>query len=285
MLAIFARFRKSTATVKSYPAHWFDPSAVPAAPILVRGATGDNQKKQVHWWGKDTIAVTASLSPPMSQEEFKVSTPTGFNSDNGLSYLGDFSGDISWDTIKDSAEDDGDFSDSDYPVSPLACDSPDTPALFDEEDDSSSNYSSDSNLSMAVTDEDNTETFYFAAPQVFEGTEIVFVPGEYQVAEPLFEEESESKELVVDVSEECYVEIKDVRMGEGRALRRTSTITGLVGEEIRKRRARFQVFVDEDCAEPLRQARLVKRSRRGGPKSGTYMPHILTPILEDADEE
>ncbi|KAG6827923.1 hypothetical protein H0H92_009965 [Tricholoma furcatifolium] len=283
MLAIFARFRKSTATVKSYPAHWFDPSAVPAAPILLRGATGDNQKKQVHWWGKDTIAISALLSPPLPQEEFKVSTPTGFNPDNGVSYLGDFSGDISWDTIKDSAED-GDFSDSDYPVSPSACDSPDTPALFDDDDDCS-NYSSDSNLSMAVTDEDNSETFYFPAPQVFEGTEIVFVPGEYQVEDPLFEEESESKELVMDVSEECHVRIEDVKMGEGRVLRRTSTITGLVGEAIRKRRARFQVYVDEECAEPLRQAKLVKRSRRGGPKSGTYVPHILTSIPEDAGEE
>ncbi|KAG5337761.1 hypothetical protein C0989_008939, partial [Termitomyces sp. Mn162] len=263
------------------PSHWYDPAALPGPPILMFAApdlhTCSNREKSVQWWNKHTPTVVGVFSPTLSQDvqlqgdslcqdaELKgdsLHPVYGFNLQTGNSYLPDCSGDISWDTIRCSTEEGGDingFTSSSSSATIVTLKS----GNFS---DYRSSNASDSNLSMVITDVDHEEPFHFPAAQSLEGSEKENDLVATALALELLYMEEEHDE--------------DIPFGDGFPPRRASTITRLVGDAIRIRRLRSRLTLVDNisCAETSINPYRCGRSRR-------YIPHILTTIMEDKDED
>ncbi|KAG6868649.1 hypothetical protein C0993_012454 [Termitomyces sp. T159_Od127] len=263
MFSIFNLIRKSSES-SELPLHWYDPTALPGPPILISNAptfhTCLQREKNVQWWNKDTPTVVGVLSPTLCQGG-ETQSIFGFNTENGASYLPDCSGDISWDTIRCSTEEGGDTDCS----SLLSCSS--ATLKSGNLSDYCSSDASDSNLSMVITDEDHEESFYFPAAECLEQPDDQSdLPATALVLEGLLTKSEEEHD-------------EPVPFGDEFPPRRASTITRLVGNAIRDRRSRSRLVVDDVfCAVRSPKPYHCGRSRR-------YVPHILTTIMEDKDEE
>ncbi|KAG6904248.1 hypothetical protein DXG01_011488 [Tephrocybe rancida] len=264
MFSLFTtRFRKASKAAER-PTSWYDPTAHPTAPILLVDASSHHNcqqpVKRVRWWNEDTLTVVGVFSPSPCQGQ----PAFGFNTENGNSYLPDYDGDISWDTIKASTEEGYNLNQIILSPSPSSSSSSDPPS-----DDCSSG-SSDSNLSMVVTDEENGEAFYFAAveaPECLNSSDNLFATA--MIIDSLLDAEEERDDTVA--------------FGGGRPPRRASTITGLVGSAIRQRRSRLRSGMLGDYGYVAETS--IRRYRCGGGSRRGYIPHILTTIMEDMDEE
>ncbi|KAG6891441.1 hypothetical protein C0992_006700 [Termitomyces sp. T32_za158] len=275
MFSIFNFIRKSSESVE-LPLLWYDPAALPGPPILISTApalhTCHQREKSVQWWNKHTPTVVGVLSPTLTQDEQcqgESQSIYGFNVKNGSSYLPDCSGDISWDTIRCSTEEGGNINCA-MLSSPLSsCASIATTLKSGNLSDycSSNASDSDSNLSMVITDVDHEESFYFPAAEYLERSD----SQNDLVATALVLED------LLTPREETHAEA--IPFGDEFPPRRASTITRLVGNAIRIRRSSSRLIVDDMiCVERSIKPYHCGRSRR-------YVPHILTTIMEDKDEE
>lgn len=273
MLSIFNNLIRKSSESAELPLHWYNPAALPGPPILLLHAqafhTCNHREKTVQWWNKYTPTVVGVFSPTLSQDEqyqSKLQTISGFNIENGSSYLPDYSGDISWDTIRCSTEEGGDI-DAFALSSSLSSSASVATFKSGNLSDYCSSNASDSNLSMVITDEDHGESFYFPAAEYLEGPDIQ----NNFVATALVLEE------FLATTEEEHVET--IPFGDEFPPRRASTITRLVGNAIRDRRSRSRpIFDDIPCVERSIKPYHCGRSRR-------YIPHVLNTIMEDKDEE
>ncbi|KAG6890201.1 hypothetical protein C0995_010212 [Termitomyces sp. Mi166 len=224
---LYRRIRGFSKAVE-LPSHWHNPAMRPGAPILISTASVLHtcpNRKTVQWWNKDTPTIAGVSSPTVSQDEpvqGNLHPIYGFNLQTGSSYLPDFSGNISLDTIRCSTEEGGDINGL-IPSSSL---SP-SASIITLKSGNFSNYcssnASDSCLSMVITDDDNEESFYFPAAESSEWPDNPDLVGTALVPEGIVAQEEREK---------------TIPFGDGFPPRRTSTITRLVGNAIRDRRSR-----------------------------------------------